>query len=287
MVIRPLFFASASGEALFGVYRCAENQAPRRVWVLCPPFAEEDKSARRALTEVSEALVAGGDATLLFAYRGTGDSEGDFATVSLEDWRADIASAAGQARILSDAGQLGLLGVRLGASLALQLAGEVGADQLLLVEPLLSGRSFLMQQSLRRKMRSELTAGDQAEEIGLAVAPAAPEGESQSESQGAPQGGDWEDLDGWALGPLLKADLNQLDLKKAPPAVPSGSHLFQVGPKHEVSPPLAALGAALGVPVQAVVMPPFWNLLDYASPRPLVDAILACLADGVLEGRRG
>ena len=93
-MIEPLFFRGPEGTNLSGVWRLpASLDAPTRVWVVCPPFAEEEKSAHRTLVELADALVSGGDAVFFFAYRGTGDSDGDFAEVSLTAWRADIEAA--------------------------------------------------------------------------------------------------------------------------------------------------------------------------------------------------
>ena len=57
-VADAFFFNSTDGARLFGVWREAHNAA--RAWVFCPPFAEEEKSARRTLAEIADALAAKG-----------------------------------------------------------------------------------------------------------------------------------------------------------------------------------------------------------------------------------
>ena len=64
---RAFFFVSGP-HRLFGVWRAPSQLSPARVWVFCAPFAEEEKSARRTLAELGEALRACGDASLLFSY---------------------------------------------------------------------------------------------------------------------------------------------------------------------------------------------------------------------------
>ena len=246
-MLQPLFFPSGAFQ-LFGIWRAAPGV--RRVWVICPPFAEEEKSARRTLTEVAVALQKRGEASLLFNYRGTGDSEGNFAEATLPHWRADIAAAIAVAQALAQQqqhtpeAQVGILGVRLGASLA--YLERQRAQRLLLIEPILAGRSFLGQLNARQKMRAQMAGGG-------AVLPAG-------------------DLDGWPLGEALRADLSALDLK-TPARFEGQSEVWGVGPRDQIAPPLQSFADALGATTRAIVMPAFWNLLDYTPPTPLVEAL--------------
>ena len=241
----PFFF----GPDLFGIWRDAPNAA--RVWVLAPPFAEEEKSARRTLTDIARHFGGGGAASLLFSFRGCGDSGGDFAEMGLDEWRADLSSAVEEAHRRAPGAEVALLGVRLGASLCLEVAAtRDDIAEVVLIEPLLSGRSFLAQQLMRQKIRAQMTE-----------APSAEQGVRSAE---------WDDLDGWPLGARMKADLNALDLSKAPLALAAPVRILQVGPKAEVAPPLRALADKLAAPAGAVILPPFWNLLDYADSAPLL-----------------
>ncbi len=249
MSVEAFFFA----DGLFGIWRGAANAA--RVWVLAPPFGEEEKSARRTLTDIAVAFQGRGAASLLFSFRGCGDSQGDFARVGLNDWRDDLNHAIGEARRRAPGAEIGLLGVRLGASLCLEVAAaREDVPELVLLEPLLSGRSFLSQQLMRQKIRAQMTGEG---------------GESQTQSDAT----EWDDLDGWPLGATMKADLQALDLMKQTLAVRARTRIFQVGPKAEVAPPLRALAEKLGASSEAVVMPPFWNLLDYSDAAPLLRAL--------------
>ncbi len=240
-MLEPLFFPSGEVE-LFGIWRAAP--AVKRVWVLCPPFAEEEKSAHRALTEIALRLQANGEASLLFCYRGTGDSTGDFACATLADWRADIAAALRAATFRAPNAEIGLLGVRLGASLA--YLERARARKLRLIEPILSGRSMLSQLNARQKMRVQMAGGGAALPAG--------------------------DLDGWPLGDSLRADLNALDLREAEP-FEGEAQVWGVGPRAVVAPPLQNFAGQIGAQTRAVVMPAFWNLLDYTPPTPLLEAL--------------
>ena len=238
---QPLFFPGESG-ALFGVWRDAP--AAKRAWVFCAPFAEEEKSAHRTLTEIALALQARGEASLLFSYGGTGDSAGEFADATLARWRADIGAAIECAEQRAPGAQIGLLGVRLGASLA--YLERARAAHLLLIEPITVGRSFLGQLSARQKMRVQMAGG------GAALPPG--------------------DLDGWAASETLRAELNALDIK-TPGVYAGAARVWGVGPRAELAPPLRDWAQQLNAPARAIVMPAFWNLLDYTPPTPLVEAL--------------
>lgn len=248
--MQAFFFPSTEEVELLGVFRGPSTS--RRVWVLCPPFAEEEKSARRVLTLLAQLLEKRGEASLLFSFRGTADSQGEFANAHLTAWKDDLHAATAKARELAPSAEVALLGVRLGASLALQEAQDLKAQRLVLVEPLLSGRSFLMQQNAKKQIRAQMTGEEGA-------APAVPKANA-------------DDLDGWALGTEMRSQLSALDLKKETPFFRGPITVFQVGPRPEVSPALQNFSDALKAKVSAVVMPAFWNLIDYSDPAPLLQS---------------
>jgi hypothetical protein len=111
-----------------------------------------------------------------------------------------------------------------------------------------------MQQNAKKQIRAQLTGESEA----------APTASSDSTV---------DDLDGWALGAAMKAELNALDLRRETPGYSGAAHVFQVGPRPEVAPPLASFAETLGAHSQAIVMPPFWNLIDYADPQPLLNKL--------------
>jgi hypothetical protein len=86
-------------------------------------------------------------------------------------------------------------------------------------------------------------------------------------------------MDGWAVSPLLKQELSGLDLSKWEGAAPPVTLLLQVGARADLTPPHQALAAKLGAQAATVVMPPFWNLLDYAPAGALIKVLKAKLED--------
>jgi pimeloyl-ACP methyl ester carboxylesterase len=88
-------------------------------------------------------LAAAGLHVLRFDYSGTGDSEGDSADVSLAQWTRDIATAVEEIRDISGVRRISLVGMRLGAALALRAAGDADIRELVLWEPVVSGTEYL------------------------------------------------------------------------------------------------------------------------------------------------
>lgn len=291
-MLEPFFFNTANGARLFGVWReprgeNAPQEKSRAVWVVCGPFAEEEKSARRTLAEGCETLRVQGDASLLFSYRGTGDSEGDFALATLAHWRQDIRAACAEARRRAPDAPLHLLGLRLGASLAAQVAHETDARRLVLIEPLLNGRRYLSEMGQRKKLRAMMTSEEQKNTGANSVSNGALSSGASSNGgdsvhsanhsanhEGARRGAaaalalgvedmDVEDMDGWPIAPALRDEINALDLPAQPPVYEGETRIYQIGPREQIAPPLARFAETLNAPCRAVVMRPFWNLLDY------------------------
>ena len=267
------FFAAEDGTPLFGFWRAPHLEAGsiERVCVFVPPFGEEEKCARRVIGGVLDAWCADGIASLLFALRGTGDSGGTFAQATLGEWHTDIKAACTEARRRAPRAALCLLGLRLGAALALQLADEVGADSLVLLEPNLDGKRYLSQMESRQRLRAQMMKAEGGAEAGEVL----PVLSDQSLT----------DLDGWALSTTLREELKALNVS-APTRFSGVSCVVQISPRAEITPPLRAVADGLGAQARSVVMPAFWNANDETDPTPLLDALPASLLSSAVRGDR-
>ena len=241
---------------LSGVWH-APHAEIARAWVFCAPFGEEDKSARRTLHEGANWLAARGDAVLIFNARGAGDSRGDFAAQTLDNWRADLRGAIEEAQRRVPNAKISLLGVRLGASLAAQIGAEndIDLERVVLLEPILNGRRYWNEMAMRQKLRAKMTQKESNAEAVL---------------QNSIVESDVFDLDGWPIGAPLQTDLQELSLDSVR-AWPEQMRVqvFQIGSKSEVSFALKAWCDARQIPVRAIVAQPFWNLLDHAPSEKL------------------
>jgi alpha-beta hydrolase superfamily lysophospholipase len=168
---QPCFIAgSGSGNErpLFAWHHPAVPTARRGAGiVLCPALGYEYMSAYRTWRLLAERLAALGFDTLRIDYDGTGNSAGGALDPGRVDaWLSSIARAAAEVRRLSGSDRVALVGLRLGALLALQAAADHGVDRLVLWSPFPSGRACL------RELRALARLGVQDDPLEDACEPA-------------------------------------------------------------------------------------------------------------------
>lgn len=117
----------------------AEGLGTSGVLVL-PDIGPQYWSAYGTLRALAEQLAAGGHAVLRLDYDGTGDSAGEQTDPDrVAAWRASARAGAGELRALG-CGRLTVVGLRLGAMLALLEGEHLGAAEVVAWAPPLSGR---------------------------------------------------------------------------------------------------------------------------------------------------
>lgn len=262
---QPLFLPGESGQ-LFALYRGSPEMATAAVFV--PSFAEEMNKSRRMVTLTAEALAHRGIGSLILDLYGTGDSAGDFADARWERWQADVQQACtwlaarGHRRIT-------LVGLRLGALLALDAAGAIPeVTRIVLWQPVLSGESLVTQflrtdvvarmltqadsRSSTETLRAQLRNGEAIEVAGYTLAPALVQAleslrlETLQPANGVPV--DWMDV--------------AVDASRG--STPAGERVRQVWREH---------GAIVNF--QVVSGPPFWSSVEIAVAPELVQATAA------------
>jgi alpha-beta hydrolase superfamily lysophospholipase len=130
---------------LFGwFHRATTLRARDCAAVICNPLGYEYVHSHRSLRHLADQLARSGVPALRFDYHGTGDSPGDdLDSDRLACWLGNIKAAIAQAQTLSGCTRICLIGVRMGATLAAQLASECKIDYLVLWNPCNSGRHYL------------------------------------------------------------------------------------------------------------------------------------------------
>jgi pimeloyl-ACP methyl ester carboxylesterase len=129
----------------FGWLYRPDNPAPNGVGVvIVPPFGYEAICAHRTLKHLAEDIAGAGFMALRFDLDGTGDSAGDDTDADRMDaWRASIGDACDLVR-RTGAAQLVLVGVRLGAALAMLSAqGREDVRALVAFNAVVSGKAYL------------------------------------------------------------------------------------------------------------------------------------------------
>ncbi|OZD01884.1 hypothetical protein CH275_18680 [Rhodococcus sp. 06-235-1A] len=136
-----------SESPLFGTVHVPDGGRARGGVVLCPPLGKEQVDSYRGMTLMAQKLRAQGLLVLRFDYRGTGDSWGDQDLPgAIGQWQRSIVEAVDYVRGCG-VGEVGLVGLRIGALLACSVAAECGPlAALTLWDPVVRGRSYLHEQ---------------------------------------------------------------------------------------------------------------------------------------------
>lgn len=261
-------FPGAQGP-LLGMWHAAVPSA-RGAFLFCHPFAEEKKCSHRAFVHMARALAAAGYYVLRFDFSGCGDSAGDFAAATCEAWQQDILAAAELLRARAPGMDVGLFGLRLGATLACTASGSLAPKWAILWEPILEGEAYF-RESLRRVLIKQMMI----------------DGRSRTRRdellRQLQQGEGWVDLDGFCLRGTLYRGLSALRLASlGPPA--RRALLLRIAPRPTIGAELEQLaagwrGAGAEVVTRAIAAPAIWNRLELDDVSPLVAATMSWLRE--------
>ncbi len=246
-LIRPLAFGGQAG----WLHTPAGPLRGEAAVLICAPPGRDGRCGHRPLRILAERLAGAGYPVLRFDLHGVGDSldPTDPEADVLPDWLAGVAAAAEALRAATDTRRLVVLGLRLGASLAASV--EIGADGMVLLAPVASGRQWLRELKL---------AGAMSRTGSL-------EGAADLESQGL------------RLSSASVAGLGQLDLARlehAPPQALVVAHNPTVGP---VAERLADLGVEVSACDFAGYDALFEDTHSQQTPSLVFDQVLAWMAD--------
>ena len=155
----PFFLRMGSGQR-YCMYHAPAAPACVGAVLYVHPFGDEMNKARRMAALQARTLAAQGFGVLQIDLFGCGDSSGEFAEASWEDWKDDLRAADDWLRQRLNK-PICLWGLRLGTLLALDYArtSAQAPAAVVLWQPVLSGSMFLTQ-FLRLRVASEMLAGD-------------------------------------------------------------------------------------------------------------------------------
>ncbi|MEO8052975.1 MAG: alpha/beta fold hydrolase [Acidobacteriota bacterium] len=153
----------SGGYSLMGHIDPPETPSERLGVLMVPPFGWEDVSSYRPLRFVARTLAENGWPVLRFDLPGTGDSSGSALDSGLLDaWIQSVDDAAAELRAATGVKDVVVLGIRLGALLAVSAAGRgANLQDLVLWGPAASGRAMLRElRAFGRLERIEFADGD-------------------------------------------------------------------------------------------------------------------------------
>ncbi|WP_156030329.1 serine aminopeptidase domain-containing protein [Thiomonas sp. FB-Cd] len=140
----PLRF-SHMGRELFGLHLHPRVRARSHAVLLCNPFGQEAIRAHRLYRALGDRLATAGYDVLRFDYFGSGDSAGEDTDFDLMGAISDTAAAADVLIQRSRTSVLSLIGLRLGANVALAASERCAQRPALvaMIEPVISGPRYL------------------------------------------------------------------------------------------------------------------------------------------------
>jgi len=143
--VEPLFFGT--NNRLYGVLHTPPQGTCNRAVLICSPIGQEYLRLHRSLAWLSNMLAQKGFGVLRFDYRGTGDSADLLEQVTLKDWLEDGEEAVAEVQEQFGDVALSIIGIRLGAIIALHCSTGQPVERLLLWEGCLDGGEFLAELS--------------------------------------------------------------------------------------------------------------------------------------------
>jgi len=139
----PIIFG-AEGSQMFGwIHTRVESVAGAGV-LICSPIGIEYIQSHRSVRHLADQLAEAGFPTMRFDYPGCGDSaQTEFDDDRVATWVKSIEIAATTLRERTGCSKVALVGIRFGASLASLAASRVGAEWLVLWNPVINGRHYV------------------------------------------------------------------------------------------------------------------------------------------------
>ncbi len=145
LVNEPLYLPSGDHHLFAWLHHAPRAPAATVGLVICKPFGYEALCAHRSIRAIAESAAVQGVPALRFDYLGSGDS-GDISPSDdqIAAWVGDVVAAVAELRRRTGVEHVCLLGVRLGAMLAVLAASRcISVVGLVLIAPVISGKRYL------------------------------------------------------------------------------------------------------------------------------------------------
>ncbi len=252
----------SGGAELHGVLHLPAGDA-RGTLVFVHPFAEEKKCSHRTMVEAARGCAQAGWSVLRFDLRGCGDSPGGFGEFDLDDWLADVEAAVDFAE-RETGSTAGLLGLRLGATLAAAVAERrPGVRCLVLWEPIVTGERYITQNLRRSMIKAMMTRHEAGERTDGAAQEAHALGEGTV------------DFDGYRVPEAMRDAISAIDLLTGPRGFAGPVLVVNLAPREDVSQPLQELADAYphGAAI-AVRQEPVWQRIGIMDAARTITATL-------------
>lgn len=167
---RPFFFRDCPVQLYACHHRPAAAAAGFAPAVICNAVGHEYERCHKATRQLAVQIARAGADALRFDYLGTGDSAGGGEIASLARWHADIHDAIDEIRFRTGKHRVSLMGLRVGAALAAQLAARRDdVENLVLYAPPVDADSLIQEwyeaQATHDRVQSSATTATATTEI--------------------------------------------------------------------------------------------------------------------------
>jgi alpha/beta superfamily hydrolase len=225
-------------------------------YLYCHPLFDERKCAHRFSFQLKCTFEAAGLALERFDYRGTGEAEGDFADVSLDTLRRDVA-----AQIASD--DVCIIGLRFGAALAFDhcVRSTTRVRNLVLLAPILNGAQYVDYLCRKQRIKDLMTGAPDAQ----------------------PADRRYRNLEGYKTSVKFLEQISTINLLEMAAECPLRSSVFvaQISNQLVLDPKIVAFaeslkGSAEQVLVENFDLPMFWERIPSADNAKLTQSVLRC-----------
>jgi pimeloyl-ACP methyl ester carboxylesterase len=165
---RTAFYLTSQNEGLLAwLHTSNRSEQFDHGVVICPPIGVEQLHSHRSLRHLADALAAIGIPVLRFDWHGTGDSAGSDTDGSrLVMWRANVCEVVAWMRTHLHCNKVSIVGLRMGAMLAMEALGPNDCDNLVAWAPVVSGKTYVREMRAIESMAeshsrpSDARAGD-------------------------------------------------------------------------------------------------------------------------------
>jgi len=218
------------------------------------PLFDERKCAHRFSYQLKNTFLAAGFALERFDYTGTAEAPGEFADISLQSLREDVAR-------YIDGDQVCLVGLRYGATLALDYCsgGQGPVRNLVLLEPVVDGARYVDYLYRKQHIKNLMTG----------------------ESPRAPQDNGYENIEGYKTSTTLIEQIRNFRLAgpAGERAVTNSVRIVQISAQSKLRQDIAGLAKSLEGSVQqllveCVQMPVFWERIPGSDYTELTQRVL-------------
>jgi exosortase A-associated hydrolase 2 len=273
------FLAASPGQRFCMYYAAAAGATPRGGMVYIHPFGEEMNRSRRMAALQARAFAAAGYHVLQIDLYGCGDSSGDFGEARWPIWKHDVLLAC-RWLVARRCGTVSLWGLRLGATLALDLAHQTPTAfaRLILWYPVLNGKVWL-DQLLRQHLAGQMLTTQPTQAAGAGAVPATVSPRSTGALRQSLAAGTALEIGGYLLAPELALSIDHQDTLLTPP--PCAVLWFEHSAAADGAASPAALRQAAAwrtggdVRLQPVRGAPFWSSPTIVDCPALLEATLA------------